>query len=133
MEAIPSRADGRLPRERPAACESTPYNLFEREAGEAVLPSCARHDIRILTCGALCRRLLSGRMSRDGQFDGDDLRQSDPKFQQPRFDQYLAAVKTLDLFAREHHGEDVMALTLRWLLDQPGHSVALWGARPDGH
>jgi aryl-alcohol dehydrogenase-like predicted oxidoreductase len=26
-------------------------------------------------------------------------------------------------------GKDVMALALRWLLDQPGHSVALWGAR----
>ncbi len=113
----------------PLHANQPPYNLFEREAGDAVLPYCARHGIGTLTYGALCRGLLSGRMTRERQFDGDDLRQSDPKFQQPRFDQYLAAVEALDLFAREHYGKDVMALALRWLLDQPGHSVALWGAR----
>jgi aryl-alcohol dehydrogenase-like predicted oxidoreductase len=113
----------------PLHANQPPYNLFEREAGDAVLPYCARHGIGTLTYGALCRGLLSGNMTRERQFDGDDLRQSDPKFQQPRFDQYLAAVEALDLFAREHYGKDVMALALRWLLDQPGHSVALWGAR----
>ena len=113
----------------PLHANQPPYNLFEREAGDAVLPYCARHGIGTLTYGALCRGLLSGKMTRERQFDGDDLRQSDPKFQQPRFDQYLAAVEALDLFAREHYGKDVMALALRWLLDQPGHSVALWGAR----
>ena len=113
----------------PLHANQPPYNLFEREAGDAVLPYCARHGIGTLTYGALCRGLLSGKMTRERRFDGDDLRQSDPKFQQPRFDQYLAAVEALDLFAREHYGKDVMALALRWLLDQPGHSVALWGAR----
>jgi aryl-alcohol dehydrogenase-like predicted oxidoreductase len=68
-------------------------------------------------------------MSRDREFEGDDLRQADPKFQQPRFDQYLAAVDALDRFARDNFGKDVMALALRWLLDRPGHTVALWGAR----
>jgi len=116
----------------PLHANQPPYNLFERETGEAVLPYCARHGIGTLTYGALCRGLLSGKMTRERQFDGDDLRRSDPKFQQPRFDQYLAAVAALDRFAREHYGKDVMALALRWLLDQPGHSVALWGGRrPD--
>ncbi|MBK1632038.1 general stress protein [Thiohalocapsa halophila] len=116
----------------PLHANQPPYNLFERALGDAVLPYCAEHGIGTLTYGALCRGLLSGRMSRDRVFEGDDLRQVDPKFQQPRFDQYLAAVDALDRFAREHAGKDVMALALRWLLDQPGHSVALWGARrPD--
>jgi aryl-alcohol dehydrogenase-like predicted oxidoreductase len=69
-------------------------------------------QIATLTDGALCPGLLSGRMTRERQFDGDDLRQSDPKFQQPRFDQYLEALKALDLFAREHYSKDLMALSL---------------------
>ncbi|MBK5967535.1 MULTISPECIES: aldo/keto reductase [Thiorhodovibrio] len=113
----------------PLHANQPPYNLFEREAGDAVLPYCARHDIGTLTYGALCRGLLSGKMTRERQFGGDDLRRNDPKFQQPRFDQYLAAVAALEHFAREHCDKDVMALALRWLLDQPGHSVALWGGR----
>ncbi len=116
----------------PLHASQPPYNLFEREVGDAVLPYCDRHGIGTVTYGALCRGLLSGRMTRDREFPGDDLRNSDPKFQQPRFDQYLHAVDALDRFAREHYDKDVLALALRWLLDQPGHSVALWGARhPD--
>ncbi len=113
----------------PLHANQPPYNLFERELGDEVLPYCAEHGIGTVTYGALCRGLLSGRMTPDREFEGDDLRQSDPKFQQPRFGQYLAAVSALDSFAREHAGKDVMALALRWLLDQAGHSVALWGAR----
>ena len=113
----------------PLHANQPPYNLFERAAGDQVLPYCATHGIGTVTYGALCRGLLSGRMRAERRFAGDDLRQSDPKFQQPRFGQYLAAVAALDAFARDYAGKDVMALALRWLLDQPGHSVALWGAR----
>lgn len=114
----------------PLHTDQPPYNLFEREEGDIVLPYCARHGIATLTYGTLCRGLLSGMMTRERQFDGDDLRRKkDPKFQQPRFDQYLAAVAALERFARERYDKGVMALAFRWLLDQPGHSVALWGAR----
>jgi aryl-alcohol dehydrogenase-like predicted oxidoreductase len=113
----------------PLHANQPPYNLFERQLGDEVLPYCAEHGIATVTYGALCRGLLSGKMTREREFEGDDLRQVDPKFQQPRFDQYLAAVAALDRFARDHFGKDVMALALRWLLDQPGHTVALWGAR----
>ena len=32
-------------------------------------------------------------------------------------------------FARERYGKSVLALALRWVLDQPGVQIALWGAR----
>ncbi len=67
----------------------------------------------------------------DTKFTGDDLRLKDPKFQQPRFAQYLAAVERLDRFARERYGKHVIDLAVRWVLDQ-GITSALWGARhPD--
>ncbi len=106
-----------------------PYNLFERGIEADVLPYCRDQGIATLTYGALCRGLLSGRMSAETRFEGDDLRQFDPKFRQPRFAQYLAAVQRLDDFAQERFGKRVIHLALRWLLDRPGVSVALWGAR----
>lgn len=116
----------------PLHANQPPYNLFERGIESNVLPYCRRRGIATITYGALCRGLLSGRMTRDRVFQGDDLRQVDPKFQPPRFDQYLAAVKALDELARHRYGKSTMALALRWLLDQPGLTVALWSAqRPD--
>jgi aryl-alcohol dehydrogenase-like predicted oxidoreductase len=108
-----------------------PYNLFEREIENQLLPFCQRSDLATLTYGALCRGLLSGKLQDDAHFDGDDLRLTDPKFQQPRFAQYLAAMRRLDQFARDHYGKRVIHLAVRWLLDQ-GATTALWGARHPG-
>lgn len=115
--------------EAPLHSNQPPLNLFERQAADHILPVCRELGVGTVTYGALCRGLLSGHMTADRHFLGDDLRKNDPKFQQPRIYEYLAAVGALDSFAREHHGKDVMALALRWLLDQPGHTTALWGAR----
>ena len=106
-----------------------PYNLLEREAEEKVLPYCQWHGIATLTYGALCRGLLSGRMGPDTRFGGDDLRQADPKFRPPRYAQYLRAVAALERVARQWYARSVLALAMRWVLDQPGVQVALWGAR----
>jgi aryl-alcohol dehydrogenase-like predicted oxidoreductase len=105
-----------------------PYNLFEREAERDVLPYAWRHDMAVLCYGALCRGLLAGTITAGTQFKGDDLRRHDPKFREPRFSQYLAAVASLERFARERYGLNVLALAVRWVLDQ-GNTVALWGAR----
>src|SRR5665213_1493830 len=107
-----------------------PYNLFERGIETDLLPYCQQHDIAILGYGALCRGLLSGRMRPDTRFEGDDLRKSDPKFQPPRFQQYLAAVEQLDELAKEY-SKSVIHLAVRWMLDQ-GVTTALWGARHPG-
>lgn len=109
-----------------------PYNLFERQIEQDILPYASSYNLTTLTYGALCRGLLTGRMKPDTQFTGDDLRKIDPKFQQPRYGQYLEAVAQLERFARERFNKGVLALAVRWLLDQSGVSVALWGARrPD--
>jgi aryl-alcohol dehydrogenase-like predicted oxidoreductase len=105
-----------------------PSNLFEREIEAEVLPYCRKNNIATFGYGALCRGLLSGRMRADTTFEGDDLRRTDPKFQQPRFAQYLAAVERLEQFARLRFGKRVIHLAVRWMLDQ-GITSALWGAR----
>jgi aryl-alcohol dehydrogenase-like predicted oxidoreductase len=91
-----------------------PYNLFERGIEADLLPYCAKHRIAMLGYGALCR----------------DLRRSDPKFREPRFAQYLAAVERLDQIA-QRFGKRVIHLAVRWMLDQ-GITTAVWGARHPG-
>jgi aryl-alcohol dehydrogenase-like predicted oxidoreductase len=105
-----------------------PYNLFERGIEAEILPYCRANGIATLGYGALCRGLLSGRMRPDTVFHGDDLRGVDPKFQPPRFAQYLEAVRQLDELAQRRFHRRVIQLAVRWMLDK-GISVALWGGR----
>ena len=109
-----------------------PYNLFERAIEQDVLPYCRAQDIVVLAYGSLCRGLLSGGMSRSTRFSGDDLRKSDPKFREPRYAQYLAAVEKLDQLAQARFDRRVIHLAARWVLDRGEANIALWGARRPG-
>jgi aryl-alcohol dehydrogenase-like predicted oxidoreductase len=116
----------------PLATDQPPYNLFEREVEQDILPYSRRHNIVTLAYGALCRGLLAGKMTPMAHFSGDDLRRHDPKFQTPRFEQYLGAARALDRLAQDKFGKRVVHLAVRWILDKQGAGFALWGARrPD--
>ena len=112
----------------PLASVQSPYNLFERQIETEVLPYAARTGLTVLSYGALCRGLLSGTMTSERTFAGDDLRNVDPKFRGARLRQYLEVVAELDALARERFGKPVLALALRWVLER-GATIALWGAR----
>lgn len=115
----------------PIHLSQPPYNLFERGIEDGHIAYCRKTAVLLMTYGALCRGLLSGRVTPDRKFTGDDIRQNDPKFQEPRLGQYLAAVARLDALAREKYSREVIHLALRWTLDH-GSDITLWGARrPD--
>ncbi|MBS0652394.1 MAG: aldo/keto reductase [Verrucomicrobia bacterium] len=105
-----------------------PFNLFERKAEESQLAYCLKNQIAVLGYGSLCRGLLTGKITQDTVYKGDDLRKNDPKFKDPQLSQYLSAVQQLDRWARSTHQRSVLALAIRWAIDK-GVSVALWGAR----
>jgi aryl-alcohol dehydrogenase-like predicted oxidoreductase len=105
-----------------------PYNIFERGIEDDVIPYCRTEGIPLLTYGVLCRGLLSGKITPEREYHGDDLRNMDPKFQEPKLNQYLEAVAKLDRFARDNYSRRVIHLAVRWVLDQ-GIDIALWGAR----
>jgi len=106
-----------------------PYNLFERGIEDDIIPYCKENDITLLTYGALCRGLLSGKMDKDWTFDDGDLRKNaDPKFQGETFENHLAAVEKLKEYASDHFNQKVIHLAVRWILDK-GVDSAIWGAR----
>jgi aryl-alcohol dehydrogenase-like predicted oxidoreductase len=104
------------------------YNLFEHEAGSSVVSYAARHNIAVLCHDTLCRGLLTGTITPATRFKGNDLRRSDPKFHEPRLSQYASAATALDRYARACYGLPLIALAVRWVLDQ-GNTIALWRAQ----
>ncbi|MHB1341254.1 MAG: aldo/keto reductase [Coriobacteriia bacterium] len=106
------------------------YNIFERGVEDDVLPYV--HDLGLTTFAysPLARGLLSGTMTADLERT-DEAHRAD-MFHGELFAKHLAAVARLDEFARREYGRRVIQLAIRWLLDSPGISIALWGARRPG-
>jgi aryl-alcohol dehydrogenase-like predicted oxidoreductase len=123
-------------REEIMACQSVgqvhslqpPYNLFERKAEQELLPFCQANGIATMAYGGLCRGLLTGKFSGDETFPRGDLRRADPKFKPDRFKQYIKAVDQLKKVAEKYH-KTVAQFALRWVLQQPGITTVLAGAR----
>lgn len=108
-----------------------PYNLFERGIEDDIKPYCHQKDIALITYGALCRGLLTGKMNEQTQFQGDDLRKGDPKFRGEKYREHLGAAKELADYAATHYNKSLIALAVRWILDM-GVETAIWGGRrPD--
>lgn len=107
------------------------YNLLERQIEADVLPYCRRHNVAVLAYSPLARGLLTGKYSMDVQFPPGDSRAQDARFQPDALRRHLKVVDGLREMARGL-GRTVSQLAFRWVLDQPGVTVALWGARrPD--
>jgi aryl-alcohol dehydrogenase-like predicted oxidoreductase len=112
----------------PLHISQPPYNLFERGIEAEEMEYCRDRNIALMTYGALCRGLLSGRMTASREFAGDDLRNHDPKFHGERFRQYLSAADKLAELAWDRYSRGLHAMAVRWVLDQ-GADIAIWGAR----
>lgn len=113
----------------PIHTSQPPFNIFERAAKNGVLSYCLEEEIAVIGYSALCRGLLSGKMSKDREFKGDDLRKGmDPKFKEPLFSEYLKCVEDLKTWLKNKYDRPLVALAVRWVLDS-GVNVALWGAR----
>ncbi len=114
--------------ECPLHLAQPPYNIFERSIESDVKPWCERRQVSLMTYGALCRGLLTGKMSVDTTFEGDDLRNVDPKFKEPRFADYLQAVGKLEKVADKRFDRSLLAFAVRWVLEK-GVPIAIWGGR----
>lgn len=105
-----------------------PLNLFERESEKEILPFCREHHLGVLSYGAICRGLLSGKFTKESRFKEGDMRSFDPKFQPEHFGQYINAVEELKEIAAGL-GVSVAQLAVAWTIHQKGVTAALAGAR----
>ncbi|BAS26537.1 aldo/keto reductase [Limnochorda pilosa] len=115
----------------PLHSDQPPYSLLRREIEADVLPYAREHGIAILAYSPLARGLLTGKFTAEASFPPGDSRAQEKRFQGEEFQRNLRRVEHLKALAAEL-GKSAAQLAVRWVLDQPGVTVALWGARRPG-
>jgi aryl-alcohol dehydrogenase-like predicted oxidoreductase len=107
-----------------------PISLIDRRSLRELVPWCKAHGTGVLAYSPLQSGLLSGSFDADraAGLPPDDWRTSSRDFRQPDLDVNLALAARLRPIAKRH-GVEVAAVAVAWVLEQPGVTAAIVGAR----
>lgn len=117
---------GEARRYGPVECLQPELSMLDREACEELLPYCREYGIGVIVYGPLARGLLTGKFDASSRFS--DLRAKDPHFAGESFRRHLDLIERLREIANEL-GCTVGQLALRWVIQQPGVTAAIAGAK----
>lgn len=107
------------------------YSMLQRRIEATHLPACREAGIAAMGYSVLGLGLLSGGITADRVFAGDDQRRNDPRFSpenRARVDRLMQVIRPV----AQRHGASPSQIVIAWTLAQPGLTFALCGARnPD--
>jgi aryl-alcohol dehydrogenase-like predicted oxidoreductase len=112
---------------QPVSVLQTEYSLFERDV-EALFPVLHELGIGFVPYSPLGRGFLTGTARPADQYDADDMRSRDPRWQPGNYERNVAATAELTLLA-EAKGATVSQLALAWLLAQGDDIAPIPGTR----
>ena len=104
------------------------YSLLDRQIEDDVLPFCRSHDIGILAYGPMHQGLLSGKVTADRAFPDTDIRSGMPWYQAGNRERVLGMLERIKPIA-DGHNATLAQVAINWVLQQPGVTTALVGAR----
>lgn len=112
----------------PVASLQPPYSIIRRQIEQDLLPYCRKNHIGVIVYSPLERGLLTGAVTPERKFSGDDHRASHPFYtveNRKRIAEALAKIKPI---ADAHHASFAQ-LIINWTIHEPGITAALVGAR----
>jgi aryl-alcohol dehydrogenase-like predicted oxidoreductase len=112
---------------QPVSVLQTEYSLFEREV-ERLFPVLRELGIGFVPYSPLGRGFLTGTAKPAGEYEDDDMRNVDPRWQPGNFEKNIDAANELAQFA-ESNGATAAQLALAWLLAQGEDIVPIPGTR----
>ncbi|KJS11361.1 MAG: aldo/keto reductase [Hoeflea sp. BRH_c9] len=115
----------------PVDCVQEAYNMLDRGLEKTLLPTCIERDISVISYSSLALGLLTGRISPDRVFEGDDLRRTNPRFSPGNLRRVSDFATVLKPIAQDH-GVNAGEIVIAWTLAQPGITFSLCGARNAG-
>jgi aryl-alcohol dehydrogenase-like predicted oxidoreductase len=112
----------------PITALQTEYSLWARDVEAEILPTCRELGIGFVAYSPLGRGLLTSQIKRFEDFEPDDSRRNQPRFQGENFQKNLDLVKEVEALAAEK-GVKASQIALAWLLAQGSDIVPIPGTK----
>ena len=104
------------------------YNALDRDIEKDVLPFCIENNIGVLAYSPMAMGLLTGKVTMEREFKGDDTRKGRPWFTAANRKRVLDMLEKVKPIA-EGHGATLGQVFINWVFGQKGITTALVGAR----
>lgn len=112
----------------PITALQSEYSLWTRDPENHVLAACKKLGIGFVPYSPLGRGFLTGAIKSVDDFDADDFRRQNPRFQGENFDLNLKLVDEVNALAKDK-GCTPAQLALAWVLSRGEHIVPIPGTR----
>lgn len=112
----------------PITALQSEYSLWSRDPEDGVLAACEELGVGFVPYSPLGRGFLTGAIKSVDDFDADDFRRHNPRFQGENFDKNLRLVDAVSAIAAEK-GCTPAQLALAWVLAQGDHLVPIPGTK----
>lgn len=116
---------------QPVSVLQTEYSIFERAVEQDILPTTRELGIGFVAYSPLGRGFLTSTVKPAAEYEENDFRRGDERWQPGNYEQNVAAIEQLTELARDKRAS-VTQLALAWLLAQGDDIVPIPGTRsPD--
>ena len=112
----------------PVTAVQSEYSLWTRDPENGVLAACERLGVGFVPYSPLGRGFLTGEIKSVDDFDADDWRRTNPRFQGENFSRNLKLVERVQAIAAAK-GIAASQLALAWVMAQGPHIVPIPGTK----
>lgn len=118
-----------------AACRVTPvsavqnlYSIVERDCEKGIFPFCLSHNIGVVPFSPIASGFLSGKVTAETTFEGDDVRKFVPQLSKENLAANQPILDVISAFAEEKHAANAQ-ISLAWMLHKYPNVVPIPGSK----
>ena len=108
------------------------YSMVERDCEAAVFPYCLEHNIAVVPFSPIASGFLSGKITAETKFEGDDVRKFVPQLSKDNLNANQPVLDLLKTYAEEKHATNAQ-ISLAWMLKKYENCIPIPGSRSIEH
>ena len=108
------------------------YSMVERDCEAAVFPYCLEHNIAIVPFSPIASGFLSGKITAETKFEGDDVRKFVPQLSKDNLNANQPVLDLLEEYAKEKKATNAQ-ISLAWMLKKNENCIPIPGSKSIDH
>lgn len=104
------------------------YSMLERDSEKEIIPYCLANRIGFVPFSPIASGFLSGKVTAETKFEGDDVRQFVPQLSKENIEGNQPILRILEKYAEEKHATKAQ-ISLAWMLHKYPNVVPIPGSK----